>query len=281
MNTLETLDRPIAFQRAFVRITGSINAALMLSQAVYWSRRVSLPGGWFYKMQTEWEDETGLTRRQQDGARKVLVKLGVLVEEKRGVPQKLFYRVDTERLEELRTKTPLRMHHPYNPGTKPPVRTHQTANVNAPNRQSNTETTPETTAERKTKGTAKKKAELEPALPPWIDTEAWDGFVEMRRRMGKPLTGRARSLALNNLAKFEAEGMSSTDVLNQSVMNGWQGIYRLKPDYDGGVFHGGNKGKTGHSIDAAREAIAEIEYEAERDRADAGALRSAKTIEAG
>ena len=70
MNILTVLDRPIAFQRAFVKLTDSINAALMLSQAVYWSSRTGDPGGWFWKTQSQWEDETGLTRREQDGARK-------------------------------------------------------------------------------------------------------------------------------------------------------------------------------------------------------------------
>ena len=32
---LNTLDRPIAFHRCFVTLTGSVTVALMLSQAVY------------------------------------------------------------------------------------------------------------------------------------------------------------------------------------------------------------------------------------------------------
>lgn len=44
---------------------------------------------------------------------------------------------------------------------------------------------------------------------------------------------------------------------------------------------GGDNGKTGHSIDAARAAILEIEFEAQRDRGDARALRGPQTIEAG
>ncbi len=35
----DLLDRPIAFYRVFVMITGSVTGALMLSQAVYWSKR--------------------------------------------------------------------------------------------------------------------------------------------------------------------------------------------------------------------------------------------------
>jgi hypothetical protein len=55
-------DRPIAFQRPFVELTGSVTAALFLSQAYYWSSRTTLQDGWFYKTREEWEEETGLTR---------------------------------------------------------------------------------------------------------------------------------------------------------------------------------------------------------------------------
>lgn len=103
-NFLKALDRPIAFQREFVALTGSINAALMLSQAVYSMNRTEDVGAWFWKTQGQWEDETGLTRREQDGARKVLRESGLLFEEKRGVPQKIYYRVNGENLQEyLRT----------------------------------------------------------------------------------------------------------------------------------------------------------------------------------
>lgn len=87
-------DRPIAFQRVFVKLGVGITGALMLSQAVYWSNRTKDPDGWFYKDQAEWEEETGLTRREQETARKKLVDLGVLQERKKGIPCRLFYRVN-------------------------------------------------------------------------------------------------------------------------------------------------------------------------------------------
>ena len=68
----------------------------MLSQAVYWSRRTNEDSGWFYKTQAEWEEETGLTRSEQETARSKLCKIGVLQERKKGIPCKLFYRVSFE-----------------------------------------------------------------------------------------------------------------------------------------------------------------------------------------
>lgn len=101
MNIVDLLDRPIAFQRPFVTITGSVTAALMLSQAVYWSKRASLPNGWFWKTQVEWEEETGLSRREQEAARKTLKKHGILEENLRGVPAKMHFRINEKNLSDL------------------------------------------------------------------------------------------------------------------------------------------------------------------------------------
>ncbi|MEB0917708.1 hypothetical protein [Citrobacter freundii] len=98
-NFLQLVDRPIAFQRSFVRLGVGITGALLLSQIVYWQNRME--GNWFYKTQTDLEEETGLTRYEQEGARKKLVSCGVLEEAKRGIPAKLYFRVNQERLEEL------------------------------------------------------------------------------------------------------------------------------------------------------------------------------------
>lgn len=103
MSLMELLDRPIAFHRIFVKLTGSVTAALMLSQAFYWSKRTSDPDGWFYKTQAEWEDETGMGRYEQEGARKALRRLAFWEEKREGVPAKLFYRINLSSLEGLLT----------------------------------------------------------------------------------------------------------------------------------------------------------------------------------
>jgi hypothetical protein len=93
------LDRPIAFHRCFVTLTGSIPAALMLSQAIYWSKRTTKGSAWFYKTQKEWEEETGLSRTEQDSARRKLRDLGFWFEDRRDVPAKLYFRVDAQKLQ--------------------------------------------------------------------------------------------------------------------------------------------------------------------------------------
>lgn len=95
------LDKPIAFHRCFVNLCGSVSAGIMLSQGWYWSyvsedemRR----DGWFYKTEQEWQKETGLTRREQQRARAILRKTGVWEENRKGVPARMFFRVDRNRV---------------------------------------------------------------------------------------------------------------------------------------------------------------------------------------
>lgn len=99
MSVIDFMDRPIAFNRAFVSLGIGINAALMLSQCVYWSTRTSRDDGWFYKTRSEWEEETGLTRREQECARAKLAAKGYLSEKKKGVPCKVHFQLNTTLLE--------------------------------------------------------------------------------------------------------------------------------------------------------------------------------------
>jgi len=47
----------------------------------------------------------------------------------------------------------------------------------------------------------------------------------MRNKIKKPLTGYAVKLALNKLEKFKVAGEDPNAVLEQSVMNSWQGLF--------------------------------------------------------
>ena len=100
MRLAELLDRPIAYHRVFVNLGAGIPGAVVLSQAIYWSARSSTKDGWFYKTQADWEDETGVTRYELERVRRVLSGIGVLEEKRKGIPAKMFFRVNEQKLYE-------------------------------------------------------------------------------------------------------------------------------------------------------------------------------------
>jgi hypothetical protein len=66
-------------------------------------------------------------------------------------------------------------------------------------------------------------------LPNWIPADAWAGYVEMRVSIKKPLkTERAINLAINTLERLQADGNDPGAVLDQSTMNGWQGLFAVR-----------------------------------------------------
>jgi len=63
------------------------------------------------------------------------------------------------------------------------------------------------------------------ALPDWIPTEAWDGYVAMRKKQRKPMTDRARDLKLAELQRFRDAGHDVGAILDKSTANCWTDVY--------------------------------------------------------
>lgn len=100
----EFLKKTIGYRPAFARIGGGAAAGIMLSQAWYWSAwAYQNRRGWFYKTVKEWEEEAGLTEKEQRKARRQLVERGLIEEKLGGCPAKMFYRVQLDRLVKLIT----------------------------------------------------------------------------------------------------------------------------------------------------------------------------------
>jgi len=139
----------------------------MLSQAVYWNKRTSLPDSWFWKTQDEWQEETGLSRREQETARKILNKLGIFNERKKGIPAKLYYQINMDVLNELLSKLAADASNIKDGGKRHTAMAENDIqdglippNSNGVNRHYNTETTTEITTE-----TTKEIKTVETCLP--------------------------------------------------------------------------------------------------------------------
>ena len=70
-------------------------------------------------------------------------------------------------------------------------------------------------------------------IPSWIPKEQWDGFIQMRKEIKKPLTGRAVKIAITTLLDLRNRGHDPGKVLDQSTMGKWQGLFELKSGGNG------------------------------------------------
>lgn len=77
--------------------------------------------------------------------------------------------------------------------------------------------------------TRAERAQL-PEPPTWVPREAWDGYVEMRKRKRSTLTPRACELVFKQLERFQANGHDPGDVLDRSTAAGWTGVFEPRVD---------------------------------------------------
>lgn len=76
------------------------------------------------------------------------------------------------------------------------------------------------------------------APPDWIPREPWDAWLESRKR--KP-TLRALEMAVEKLEKLKGLGSDPGEVLSQTVVNGWTGLFEVSKS---AARKGENNGKT-------------------------------------
>jgi len=74
------------------------------------------------------------------------------------------------------------------------------------------------------------KKESNNLLPEWIDKKAWDAFIDMRKKMKKVPTARGVELLIIKLSNFRKDGEDIKAVIEQSIMNNWQGLFPVHKD---------------------------------------------------
>lgn len=64
-------------------------------------------------------------------------------------------------------------------------------------------------------------------MPPWLPAADWQAFVEHRRRLRAPMTEVAQARAIAELDRLRTDGHDPLAVINQSIINGWKGLFPL------------------------------------------------------
>jgi hypothetical protein len=99
-----------------------------------------------------------------------------------------------------------------------------------PKRHENAAETPQKHTDKKDKKDKKEEESNTIPLTP-LETEI-ENFKEFRKRIKKPMTPRAVDLLLINLTKLAgSDEQKKIAILQQSIFNGWQGVFELKDGF--------------------------------------------------
>jgi hypothetical protein len=91
-------NRTVGYSPDLARAVGGATIGLFLSQLLFLSDKGANPEGWIYKSEAEMGRETGLTKREQQTARRKLLALGVIAIERRGFKFTYHFKIIWERL---------------------------------------------------------------------------------------------------------------------------------------------------------------------------------------
>ncbi|CAH5868392.1 hypothetical protein AI2902V1_1399 [Klebsiella pneumoniae] len=66
-------------------------------------------------------------------------------------------------------------------------------------------------------------------LPDWLSAEIWSSWVAYRRDLKKPIKSQQTvTQAINLLDRCRLNGYTPDEIINQSIANGWQGLFEPK-----------------------------------------------------
>lgn len=104
------------------------------------------------------------------------------------------------------------------------VATHKQRSGNAPLTQS------ALPREEKRREEVKTKEEVAMRLPEWLPLEAWNAYLEVRKKLKAPNTPRPLGMLITELTRLKSLGFDPCAVLDQSSLKGWKSVYALKAE---------------------------------------------------
>lgn len=104
-------------------------------------------------------------------------------------------------------------------------------------------------------------------IPDWIPQPAWTGWLDSRKAKATP---HVVELAIGKLEKLRRDGHDPGEVLNQSSLNGWRGLFPLKDSSNGHARQSNPKPRTEPALELLRNAEAALAASASRNSPDSG-----------
>ena len=229
----------IAVNKKLAKIYG-LDEAIMLgelaSEYEYWETRGEIEDGYFYSTVDNVQENTMLSDRRQRAAIKTLQEAGVLHMKLKGLPKKRYFMID-----EYRIMEELNLSNVQN-------NTLQNArfgdckmqDMNLAERQTNNNNHNNNNKENKKESKRAALQSFESVIDNYTENmdlrEALRGYVQMRKAIRKPITNRALELAFGKLDDLAHNDFEKIGIVNQSVMNSWQGLFPLKDNRNGGGY---------------------------------------------
>lgn len=90
------------------------------------------------------------------------------------------------------------------------------------------------------------------SLPDWLPLDAWNGYLQMRKKIRMANTDRAISILLKKLTDFRARGHDPTAILDEATTKNWKSLYEPKMDQG----HGHSRQGTANRNNLAGAALA-------------------------
>lgn len=191
---------------AFIRYAGSLEAALLLSQILYWSDKTQ--DGWFYKTYKEWDEEIALGEYDVRKASKSLKEKGILetrLKKANGAPT-VHYRLKEGEFSESILQY---LKNPFFNNSR---------NLDSSKSE---ESLTKTTNRLPTKKRA--PAEIRPPFSGTKFTDTLAAFEIHRKEIGKTLRPTGRKALY---AQLESLGeVVATEALETSIARGWTGVF--------------------------------------------------------
>jgi hypothetical protein len=94
-------NRVVGYSPDLAKIVGGATTGLFLSQLLFLSDKGANPDGWVYKSEAEMGKETGLSKREQQTARRKLLSLGVIAIMRGGWKNTYHFKVIWEKLSQV------------------------------------------------------------------------------------------------------------------------------------------------------------------------------------
>lgn len=241
--------RTVAYHPELRDITGSIPAAIMLQQLLYWWDRKR--GKYIYKTVEEMAQETGLTKHQQTSACKRLEALGFINIHYKGTYKIRHFELNTKIVEDavdahVKQRGPLKnTRKAKSQSTKPEsgeAVVRKPANMSSEKRTTITEITSKTTNKNlsstkkpsSSHATTQAKREIEiksstnpnnQTLPSWLDETLWQTWLQARNEKFGPTTRAATNLALKELSDLVNQGWPAAQILCEAIARGTPRFY--------------------------------------------------------